>query len=869
MLWNILQRGAELFSKNSRPGAFPTVIVAATHWSVNGVNVFSANLVRGLKAAGIRAFILLTEEDTDLVSMEASRLPKPPDIPFVTLPVRRWESWGAHWGALIRFLEENAPCIYLPNCDWHHSCVTPLLPDNILVVGIAHSDDPLHYDHIQRLAPYMNGMVAVSNTVLARCLEICPEIASRAAVIPIGVKVPAVLPRRSADRPGKLRFIYHGILKQHQKRILDLPRIVAAALDLGIPLELTIAGAGPDEELLRAAAQPLVDRGAIRFAGVIGHDVLGQLLEEHHGYLLPSEFEGMPNALLEAMAHACVPVVSRMSSGISDVIQVGVNGYLAPCGDPAAFARCLLDFWSAGPRGIKMAEAAYNTVAAGVYTLDAMVKSYIEIFQTDAIKNFVRPRGMLSPPPAMVGGVSIFPVPLTHHEPHIGSFPSGQEAEEFHRQRRRISHAKLRAIHVPARELTALVTIPFLGRNGVSAFSEDLVRGLLKEHIPAKLVLTEENTPLVNVSDPRLPRPTDIPVEELSVTGSDTWGGRWGAMQGYLLRHAPCVYLPNFDWRHSCILPRLPDEVFAVGLIHAADAPYLDYVLRLGSFFNAIVATHPSVQRPLETAFPELASRLTTIPGRVDLPDSYRERRRNAGELKILIGCPSNVGHPITTDPALLATTLRELGIRAKFTRVIGALPAGVCGSETEQIEEPTRIGWFALYESHDVVLTGLPWGEGANYVWEAMARGCVPIFAGSNVPQILVDGQSGFCLPSHADRLISVILVRLASDPAYLDKISRHAFEISTRRVSRQTDMIDDYIDLFGHMRANLADRTYRRPRGPIQSPPFSIGGANVFPFVSNYVASSIGVFPTRQDFDGYSAELKAGRRKVASKET
>jgi hypothetical protein len=246
----------------------------------------------------------------------------------------------------------------------------------------------------------------------------------------------------------------------------------------------------------------------------------------------------------------------------------------------------------------------------------------------------------------------------------------------------------------------------------------------------------------------------------------------------------------------------------------------------------------------------------------MDLPDSYTERRHNRGELKILIGCPHNLGHPITTEPDLLAARLSERGIVAKLTCVSQTLPPGVSGSGTTRIEEPTRIGWLTLYESHDVVLTSLPCEEGARHVWEAMARGCVPVFAGNNVPQILVDGQSGFCLSTHEDREASIILVRLAGDPAYLEKISRCAFEISTRRITRQTDTIDDYVDLFGRMRANLADRTYQRSQGPIKSPPFSIGGTNIFPFASNYVASGIGAFPTRLDFDEYSAELKAGRR-------
>jgi glycosyltransferase involved in cell wall biosynthesis len=679
-------------------------------------------------------------------------------------------------------------------------------------------------------------MVAVSNTVLTKSLELCPSLADRATVIPIGVKVPAMLPSRSAVRPGKLRLIYHGILKQHQKRVLDLPLIVAAALDLGIPVELTIAGAGPDEEALRAAAQPLVDRGAIRFTGVIDHDALGPLLEEHLMYLLPSEFEGMPNALLEAMAHACVPVVSRMSSGISDVIRDGENGYLAPCGDIGGFARCLLDFWNSGLRQQDMAEAAYKTIATGVYTVDAMVNSYIQAFRTAARQSFVRPRGLLSPPPVTVDGVSIFPVPLIHCEPEVGPFPSAEDAEDFHRERRRMSPAS-------GRELTAIVALPLWARNGISIFAEDLVRGLRKEGIAAKILLTEENTPLVHVDEPRMPRPTDIPVEELSVKGPETWGRRWGAMHRYLLQHTPCVYMPSFDWRHSCIIPQLPDDVLAVGLIHSPDALYFDYVRRLGSYCNAIVATDRSTESKLHTAFPELTSRLVTIPLRMDLPDLYPERPRNSGQLKVLVGRPANV------DTGKLATILASHHIPVEFT-------------SAPETEEPTRTAWLSLYSSHDIFLTSVQHGAPANNVWEAMARGCVPVLAGGDIPANVSEGQTGFCVSSDADREVAAILVRLATDRALLNTISRSTFGQATRRIPRLTDTIDDYKDLFERMRFDLANKTYRRPRGPIQPPPARIGGVDIFPLTANYHAKGVGPFPSRRNCLDYRQELRGGRR-------
>src|SRR5215470_2264439 len=119
-----------------------TVVVGAPQWVLNGVNVFSVNLVRGLLSRGISAHILLTEENTDLVNVREARMKQAEDVPYCRLPVEKWHSWGAHWGAMIRYLEDCAPSIYIPNYDWRHSCVSPLLSENVGIIGIVHSDDP-------------------------------------------------------------------------------------------------------------------------------------------------------------------------------------------------------------------------------------------------------------------------------------------------------------------------------------------------------------------------------------------------------------------------------------------------------------------------------------------------------------------------------------------------------------------------------------------------------------------------------------------------------------------------------------------------------------------------------------------------------
>ena len=53
-------------------------------------------------------------------------------------------------------------------------------------------------------------------------------------------------------------------------------------------------------------------------------------------FVLPSRFEGMPNALLEAMAAGLAVVVTDASPGPLEVVEDGVSGLVVPSDDPFA-----------------------------------------------------------------------------------------------------------------------------------------------------------------------------------------------------------------------------------------------------------------------------------------------------------------------------------------------------------------------------------------------------------------------------------------------------------------------------------------------------------------------------------------------------
>jgi glycosyltransferase involved in cell wall biosynthesis len=348
-----------------------------------------------LKARHIPAQIVLTRPDW----VDAKPLSLPSDIPLEALPVRPFMNLRARWRAMIQHLEERAPCIYIPNYDFGHSCVSPRLSQRVAIVGIVHSDDPQHYEHVTRLGNYWNAVVAVSTAIADETLEIAPTVASRLSVIPYGVASAASLPDRSS--PGPLRVVYAGRLEQPQKRVLDLPEIVKAAMTLGVPVRLTIAGSGPAEAQLRSRCAAA--GGSIEFLGTLDGEALSSVLAQQDVFLLASGFEGLPVGVLEAMGQGCIPVVSDLRSGIREVVVDGRNGFRVAVGDIQGFAARLAELHANPGMRRQMSEAAYDTVRSGCYTLDSMVESYIGLFEKvldDArCGAFRRPQGAILPPP--------------------------------------------------------------------------------------------------------------------------------------------------------------------------------------------------------------------------------------------------------------------------------------------------------------------------------------------------------------------------------------------------------------------------------------------------------------------------------------
>jgi glycosyltransferase involved in cell wall biosynthesis len=105
-------------------------------------------------------------------------------------------------------------------------------------------------------------------------------------------------------------------------------------------LWLVLVGEGELEESLKASAAKIVPNGRVKFQGFSSRP--WEALNAIDVFVMPSLNEGLPLALVEAMACGCCPVASA-AGGIPEALPRPDLGWLVPLGDSAAFGDAMIE----------------------------------------------------------------------------------------------------------------------------------------------------------------------------------------------------------------------------------------------------------------------------------------------------------------------------------------------------------------------------------------------------------------------------------------------------------------------------------------------------------------------------------------------
>ncbi|MCC6675684.1 MAG: glycosyltransferase family 4 protein [Phycisphaerales bacterium] len=357
------------------PPAAPLLLPLPTGLCVSGITTLTLNIAREMAGRGREVTLLLHPEPLGASAIDPDLDPSITTIDLHRLPPLQTANGDlSPWlpayrqAVLSMHTRHGAPVVAFPNSLGDAfgllAAISAEHPEALRIVGWQHNDIPYDSRVLEHYEPVLTALVGVSEHLRAALAARLPHRAADCCAITAGVEVPLQRRARTYSPARPLRLLYTGRLDPHQKRIGALPMLSAELDRRGIPHTLTIIGDGPGrDDLARQIARN--DSGSVVLLPPAAPARIAELLEQADYFVLPSRFEGLSVAMLEAMARGCIPVVTRVESGLAQVITPGANGLIAEAGpgdDEPAAARALAEsIFLSLPRLNEISAAAHAT----------------------------------------------------------------------------------------------------------------------------------------------------------------------------------------------------------------------------------------------------------------------------------------------------------------------------------------------------------------------------------------------------------------------------------------------------------------------------------------------------------------------------
>lgn len=188
-------------------------------------------------------------------------------------------------------------------------------------------------------------------------------------------------PMRPPSTEGPLHLLCAARLKPY-KGIDVLLHAVARARSAGADLKLTIAGDGPERQWLDELAWTL-GLTDVDFLGAVAPASVSTLMRDADAIVLPSRGEGLPVALVEAMACGRAVVATR-SGGNAEVVEDGETGLLVDPERPDQLADALLQLSNDRPLVARLGETARQAWRDGGWSADDVLAETTELYRAAA-----------------------------------------------------------------------------------------------------------------------------------------------------------------------------------------------------------------------------------------------------------------------------------------------------------------------------------------------------------------------------------------------------------------------------------------------------------------------------------------------------
>jgi len=248
-------------------------------------------------------------------------------------------------------------------------------------------------------APLPDRVACVSESVAEFAAQTIGIPPAKLVVIPNGIPLEDFQPgdrsRARVDLGIPLRVVVAGTVGRLQpvkgtRHLLEAwSRLVSGHPDA----ILLLVGGGSQQAALERMSRHLGISEHVRFLG--DRVDVPDLLRGMDIFVLPSLWEGMPNAALEAMAVG-LPVVATAIGGTPEVVVDGVTGLLIPPGDPDALAQSIAHLLCDPDLRCRMGQAGRERVV-NHFSVGRMVEQTTRLYERLLVEKGILEFGKVSP----------------------------------------------------------------------------------------------------------------------------------------------------------------------------------------------------------------------------------------------------------------------------------------------------------------------------------------------------------------------------------------------------------------------------------------------------------------------------------------
>jgi colanic acid/amylovoran biosynthesis glycosyltransferase len=176
-----------------------------------------------------------------------------------------------------------------------------------------------------------------------------------------------------------------------QKGQLILVQAAKQLVEEGFDFRLTLVGDGEMRSVLETLIAQWRLQHHVVITGIATTEQVQEFLQEARALVLPSFGEGLPVAIMEALAMGR-PVVSTYIAGIPELIKPGKNGWLVPAGDVEALTQALKEVITAPIEQLEQMGKLGAEAVAQNHDVQKEAQYLSELFQQQVQPSSERPR---------------------------------------------------------------------------------------------------------------------------------------------------------------------------------------------------------------------------------------------------------------------------------------------------------------------------------------------------------------------------------------------------------------------------------------------------------------------------------------------